>query len=202
MYDYPDTAGFLTAAEKKEVVRRLEHDRNVLADEFDLKYFRHAISDWKIWVHMFITIGIYTPLYSISLFMPTIVKNMNYTNETAQLMTVPPYVAACIFTIGGGLLADRHNQRGIYMIGCNCIAYVFSLPLWLATRTEKLTRPQKLGWLRNLRCHGKQPRPLRRLLPRRLRHLSQRAPRCSLERQQHRRVRQARCRHRHARRLW
>jgi hypothetical protein len=34
----------------------------------------HALKDWKIWVHMFITIGIYTPLYSISLFMPTIVR--------------------------------------------------------------------------------------------------------------------------------
>ena len=106
MQDYPSTAKFLTAEEKVEVAHRLTQDRSSLADEYDTKYMFHALKDWKIWVHMFITIGIYTPLYSVSLFMPTIVKGMfqsslqargyladmhtglGYTNETAQLMTV------------------------------------------------------------------------------------------------------------------
>src|SRR5271169_6439493 len=81
MQDYPDTAKFLTIEEKKEVQRRLEADRSFLADEFDIKYFFHAIKDWKIWVHMFITIGVYTPLYSISLFLPTIVSSLGFSNN-------------------------------------------------------------------------------------------------------------------------
>lgn len=124
MHDYPDTAKFLTNDERKEVQRRLTLDRSSLADEFDMKFFMHAVTDWKIWVHMFITIGIYTPLYSVSLFLPTIVKNLGYTNNTAQLMTVPPYVVACVFCISGGYLADKHKQRGIYMIFFNLLAYV------------------------------------------------------------------------------
>lgn len=76
MHDYPSTAKFLTAEEKIEVVHRLTQDRSSLADEYDRKYMFHALKDWKIWVHMFITIGIYTPLYSVSLFMPTIVKGL------------------------------------------------------------------------------------------------------------------------------
>lgn len=71
---------------------------------------------------MLITIGIYTPLYSFSLFLPTIVKVMGYTNEQSQLMTVPPYVFACICTIGGGYLADRKGQRGIFMIFFCCLS--------------------------------------------------------------------------------
>jgi nitrate/nitrite transporter NarK len=122
MNDYPDTARFLSDTEKLEVQRRLKEDRSSLADEFSMKYFWDAVRDWKIWVHMFITIGIYTPLYSFSLFLPTIVKTLGYTNETAQLMTVPPYVVACVFCIGGGLLADKQGQRGIYMIGFNIVA--------------------------------------------------------------------------------
>ncbi|KAF8439207.1 major facilitator superfamily domain-containing protein [Terfezia claveryi] len=114
--DYPETAKFLTQEEKDEVHRRLKLDRTSLADEFNMKYFFHAIQDWKIYIHMLITIGIYTPLYSFSLFLPTIVSAMGHTNNKAQLMTVPPYVAACITTILGGWLADRHKQRGIYMI--------------------------------------------------------------------------------------
>ena len=100
----------------------MKEDRTSLADEFDIKYVKAALQDWKIWVHMFITIGIYTPLYSISIFLPTIVKGLGYTNEVAQLMTVPPYVIACLCTIGGGFLADRHRQRGIYMIGFCLVA--------------------------------------------------------------------------------
>jgi cyanate permease len=122
MYDYPATAKFLTSEEKEEVTRRLEEDRSALTDEFDLKYFWDAIKDWKIWVHMLITIGVYTPLYSISLFLPTIVKGLGYTNENAQLMTVPPYIVACVCCIGGGWMADRHGQRGLYMIFFNCVA--------------------------------------------------------------------------------
>lgn len=116
MYDYPDTAKFLTETEKHEVVRRLEEDRSVLSDEFHLKYMYDAFKDWKIYVHMLITIGIYCPLYSISIFLPTIVAGLGYEKELAQLMTVPPYVVACLFTIGAGFLADKHGQRGIYMI--------------------------------------------------------------------------------------
>lgn len=116
MNDYPDTAKFLTTEEKAEVVQRLEDDRTVLSDSFDLRYMWDAFRDWKIWVHMFITIGIYTPLYSISTFLPTIVKGMGFQDETAQLMTVPPYVVACLFTIGSGFVADKHRQRGLYMI--------------------------------------------------------------------------------------
>jgi len=130
LYDYPtsttgNTPNFLSAEEKTEVIRRLEADRSSLADEWNMRYLWDALKDWKIWVHMFITIGIYTPLYSFSLFLPTIVSSLGYTNpNTAQLMTVPPYVVACFFCISGGILADKHGQRGIYMIFFNCLAII------------------------------------------------------------------------------
>jgi cyanate permease len=127
MYDYPDTAKFLNTEERTEVLRRLEHDRSVLSDEFDTKFMWDAFKDWKIYVHMLITIGIYTPLYSISVFLPTIVRGLGYTNETAQLMTVPPYFVACLFTIAGGWLADRQGQRGIFMIFFCILAYVLRM---------------------------------------------------------------------------
>lgn len=73
---------------------------------------------------MFITVGIYTPLYCISLFLPTIIKNLGYSAEQSQLMTVPPYVVACIFTIGAGYVADKMKQRGIFMLGFELIAII------------------------------------------------------------------------------
>jgi hypothetical protein len=123
MYDYPDTAKFLSQEEKDEVLARLKRDRSSLADEFSMKYFWAAVKDWKIWVHMFITIGVYTGLYSYALFLPTIVRDLGtYNNHTSQLMTVPPYVVACIFCVGAGWYADKAGQRGIFMIFFMCMA--------------------------------------------------------------------------------
>lgn len=87
-----------------------------------MKYFWAAVKDWKIWVHMFITIGVYTPLYSYALFLPTIIADLGYRNTTAQLLSVPPYFVACFFCIAAGWLADRMKQRGIFMIGFMLLA--------------------------------------------------------------------------------
>jgi MFS family permease len=124
MKDYPSTTKFLSEPERAEVLARLKRDRSSLADEFDMKYFWAAIGDWKIWVHMFITIGVYTGLYSYSLFLPTIVRDLGYSDNTAQLMTVPPYVVACFFCVSAGWLADRLGSRGLFMIFFMLMAYV------------------------------------------------------------------------------
>ena len=126
MQDYPATAKFLTQEEREEIQARLKLDRSSLSDEFNLKFFGDAIRDWKIWVHMFITIGIYTGLYSYSLFLPTIINDLGTakTPQIAQLMTVPPYVVACILCVSGGWYADKMGQRGIFMIGFILLAYV------------------------------------------------------------------------------
>lgn len=55
--DYPETAKFLSNEERTEVVSRLKLDRTSLADEYHIKYFWNALKDWKIYVHMVITIG-------------------------------------------------------------------------------------------------------------------------------------------------
>ncbi|XMA13204.1 hypothetical protein WAI453_005995 [Rhynchosporium graminicola] len=122
--DTPESAKFLTTDEKLEINRRLVHDRSDLADEFDMRYFWDALKDWKIYVHMLITIGIYTAVYSFSLFLPTIIRNMGYTNVQAQLLSVPPYVLGCIITIGAGYFADKYKQRAVFMLGCSGTAIV------------------------------------------------------------------------------
>jgi len=73
-------------------------------------------------MNMFITVGVFSPVYSFSLFVPTIIKDMKYSNNAAQLMSVPPYVVACICTIAGSYAADRSRQRGVYILGFQLIA--------------------------------------------------------------------------------
>ena len=66
----------------------------------------------------------FTAVYSFSLFLPTIIRDLGYTNETAQLMTVPPYVVSCFFCLAGGYLSDKVQSRGIQMICFNLVGIV------------------------------------------------------------------------------
>lgn len=106
----------MTPAEKVETRRRLIEDDNNLANEFDLKYAKQALTDWKIYAHMLIALCITTPLYSISLFLPTIIRDMGYKNNNAQLMSAPPYVFACGLTILASAVADKMKQRGVFVL--------------------------------------------------------------------------------------
>ncbi|KAL6704965.1 hypothetical protein ACN47E_007510 [Coniothyrium glycines] len=116
IHDYPATARFLTAKERTEVQRRLEVDHGHLSNDFDMKYVWQAIGDWKIYIFMLICMAGFCPIYSFALFLPTIIKNMGYTANDAQLMSVPPYVCACFFTIAASWYADRIKKRGIFMM--------------------------------------------------------------------------------------
>ncbi|KAH7084246.1 high-affinity nicotinic acid transporter [Paraphoma chrysanthemicola] len=122
IYDYPDTAQFLKPHEREEVERRLRADHGHLSNDFDMKYVWQAIQDWKIYIFMLICMAGFCPIYSFALFLPTIIKNMGYTANDAQLMSVPPYVCACFFTITASWYADRVRRRGIFLMGFQLIA--------------------------------------------------------------------------------
>ncbi|KAJ4984597.1 high-affinity nicotinic acid transporter [Stagonosporopsis vannaccii] len=122
IYDYPATATFLSTKERDEVERRLQEDHGHLSNDFDMKYVWQAIGDWKIYIFMFICMAGFCPIYSFALFLPTIIKNMGYSANDAQLMSVPPYVCACFFTIAASWYADRVRKRGVFMLGFQVIA--------------------------------------------------------------------------------
>ena len=57
------------------------------------------------------------PLYGISLFLPTIIKNLQFTSTSAQLMTVPIYITAAILAVIVALFSDRVGKRSPFVIG-------------------------------------------------------------------------------------
>ncbi|KAM3076807.1 hypothetical protein ACMFMF_004725 [Clarireedia jacksonii] len=77
---------------------------------------------------MFMIIGASSPLYSLSLFLPTVVKDFGYTANSAQLIIVPPYVVACAFTILASYFADKLQQRDIFVLCFQSVTIIgFSL---------------------------------------------------------------------------
>lgn len=61
------------------------------------------------------------PLYGISLFLPTIIKNLGYTSSTAQLLTVPIYITASVLAITVAYYSDRLGKRYPFILVGLCI---------------------------------------------------------------------------------
>lgn len=134
MHDYPETATFLTTAEREYVVRTLHEDSTGLAKHYDRKFVFQALLDYKSWIQVAIYIGNLITVYAISLFLPTIIAALGYANAQAQLLTIPPFVCGCIATIIVGFLSDRYNLRGPFIIGGSFVALLGYIVLY--TQTE------------------------------------------------------------------
>ncbi|KAK7970611.1 hypothetical protein PG996_000960 [Apiospora saccharicola] len=125
VHDFPDNARFLNDTDRARVVRRLKMDQQASAQHEAWKstYLWDALKDWKMWLGMAIYMGCDMPLYAFSLFLPSIVSELGWSGPNgedvirAQLMSVPPYVAAAILTVIVGFVADRTRQRGL----CNIV---------------------------------------------------------------------------------
>jgi MFS family permease len=113
VFDWPDTARFLTPDERIRVQRRLIMDRQGrTAEDFDKRHIYAALKDWKTYGYMVIYMGCLTPLYAFSLFLPTILRGMGHSGTRAQLLSVPPYAVAALLTVSVGFIADRTRWRG------------------------------------------------------------------------------------------
>ncbi|KAL4964238.1 major facilitator superfamily domain-containing protein [Aspergillus stella-maris] len=126
MYDFPETANFLTDEERKYVIFALRNQTNgndafreeVVEEtaKFRGKYVLDALGDWQIYVALFMYWGITCPLYGISFFLPSIIKDLGYTSSTAQLLTVPIYITAAVVAVGGAWLSDRYKKRSPFIL--------------------------------------------------------------------------------------
>jgi MFS family permease len=108
VHDFPDEAKFFSEADRDRVLRHLAQDKQSSArhEEFKMAYVWSALQDWKTYVSMLIYMGPLMPLYSISLFLPTIIANLSFTEKTQiirnQLLSVPPYAGGTVVTIAVG----------------------------------------------------------------------------------------------------
>ncbi|KAF7305963.1 hypothetical protein HMN09_00750700 [Mycena chlorophos] len=134
MYDYPETATFLDESERAEIVAMMREDSLGLATHYDIKFVWQAMGDYKSYLQIAIYMGLLIPVYAIALFTPTIVQELGYTAAQAQLLTVPPFVCGCIATIAIGILSDKYNLRGPFIIGPAFVSLIGYIVLYTQTK--------------------------------------------------------------------
>ncbi|KAG9315896.1 major facilitator superfamily domain-containing protein [Chiua virens] len=119
MYDYPETASFLTETERSYLIQLMRNDSLGLATHYHWRFVVQALTDYKIYLQFFLYIGVVIPSYGITLFTPTIIKDLGFSATNAQLLSVPPFVISSIVTILFGFWSDKYQIRGPYVItGC------------------------------------------------------------------------------------
>ncbi|KAB8227124.1 putative MFS nicotinic acid transporter Tna1 [Aspergillus alliaceus] len=134
IHDFPETAKFLTDEERKYVIHMLRTQSTggaaAESSEFRMQYVIDALLDWQIYVSLFVYWGITCPLYGISFFLPSIIKDLGYTSSTAQLLTVPIYITAAVVAVVAAWLSDRRKQRSpfiLFFMGLIAIGFIIVL---------------------------------------------------------------------------
>ncbi|KAM0258565.1 hypothetical protein ACHAQJ_003736 [Trichoderma viride] len=139
VHDFPDEAKFLSKDDRMRVLYRLKQDKQSSAEHesFRMEYFWAAVTDWKTYAGMLVYMGPLMPLYSFSLFLPSIIQNMSFTTKSAviknQLLSVPPYAVAAVTTVAAGLWSDRVQKRAIFNIFISLIGIAGFIMLMAST---------------------------------------------------------------------
>ncbi|KAG2064295.1 MFS general substrate transporter [Suillus decipiens] len=143
--DRPESTQFLTAAERKIAIRRM--NRGTSGDFGAVVHQSHVIAafqDWRaspsicifIYVGGVIYFGLNCALASLSAFLPTIIGTMGHENAMAQLMTVPPYAMAGFVLMATSYSSDRLQIRGPLLVCTSGIGGLGYMILLGATRQQ------------------------------------------------------------------
>ncbi|CAO1638965.1 unnamed protein product [Sympodiomycopsis kandeliae] len=124
-----EEANFLTAKEKQYMEDRLRYDGSDIPmnDEYQHKFVIAALTDWKTWIALLACIAGVCPLGSVAITLPYILKaSLGYSAIDSQLMTVPIYACAAVFTLIFAYLSDRYQRRTLFF----CLGVTISAIGW------------------------------------------------------------------------
>jgi hypothetical protein len=98
--NYPDKSHFLNDNERAFIQQRLTIDRDLTTSEgFTWANVAGALTDYKVWLYALAYHSMSLPLYTLSLFLPTIITNLGYTAAAAQVILSPTNLLKPILTV-------------------------------------------------------------------------------------------------------
>ncbi|KAJ2892328.1 hypothetical protein MKZ38_009999 [Zalerion maritima] len=121
----PGTAQFLTPREQRIAVVRLAREHAADPDEHvEPKHVKRALLCIHNYTCAFGFFLINVTVQGLSLFMPTILNQFDWSTTKSQLLTVPPYVAACLVAIAVAFASDKTHQRGAWLAGFSILGII------------------------------------------------------------------------------
>lgn len=120
----PQDTRFLSGPEKQAAVERLRRDNNSCEanNSISKSDVVEALKEPLHYLYMILYFCVITPMQSISLSMPLIVRGLGYEGVRANLMSAPPFVIACLFTLLISYRSDRTASRSWFIILSSVVA--------------------------------------------------------------------------------
>ncbi|KAI0325815.1 MFS general substrate transporter [Cubamyces sp. BRFM 1775] len=118
LVDFPDTATFLTPEERAYVAHKKKYDNSSVGEEehFELRQLWETLTDWRVIVCALINMSVITPVYGITLFLPSIINGFGFNTVISQLLSVPPYVVATAVVVGWSKWSDNVKRRSPFIL--------------------------------------------------------------------------------------
>lgn len=131
----PATCGNLTEREKMIAAERLLREHRAQPEEKvtweDVKRAVCSIHNYTCAFGFFL---INITVQGLSVFLPTILRDLKWTNTQAQLYSVPPYLCACVLGVAVAYISDKTRRRGIYLAGFSLLTITgFAILRWQTT---------------------------------------------------------------------
>lgn len=117
LVDFPDRSSFLTEEQKTLVQTRIHRDRgDAEHDPMTKAKFISYMLEPKIWLYglWFGTTTLTT--YSMSYFLPRILRSMGFDETMSQVLLAPPYVWAVIPAVLHATIADKYKNMRAWMM--------------------------------------------------------------------------------------
>lgn len=138
LQDSIERSKWLDPEEKRFLRTRLSMDRQGRdKGPFKKLYLKQALTDYKIYMLAFIYFADAVATYSLSFALPSIIRQLGYTSANAQLLTIPVYVAAAIYTVLIAVQADKTRQRAKFVL-IPYLTAIAGLIICLATPQPRL----------------------------------------------------------------
>ncbi|CAK7894633.1 high-affinity nicotinic acid transporter [[Candida] anglica] len=136
--DFPEEARFLNANERAFLKEKLAiHSGTESGFEIKINYKDTArcFKDYLIWLPALAYFGLIIPSYGYAYFAAIIIKQMGYTDVSAQAHSVYPWLAA--FGVGNivSFISDRFKMRLPFALGMSCMA-IAGLAMVLASKVS------------------------------------------------------------------
>ncbi|CAE6477456.1 unnamed protein product [Rhizoctonia solani] len=113
----PESTRWLSEEERKIATERLQREVQAEARSINWDHVRMSLLDYKTWMVSILYQSLNVALSSISVFLPTIIRTLGYTNAKAQLMSVPPYACAGVIMLIAAKSSDQLRLRGPFVAG-------------------------------------------------------------------------------------
>ncbi|KAN0135409.1 major facilitator superfamily [Lactarius tabidus] len=120
----PETAKFLTEEERQFIIQTLADDSNGQATHFSPKFVWQALADWKTYPHALMYMCAAISSIAVSLFAPTIVHDLGFSANKAQLLSAPIFCLGGISTYIVGIWSDSVKLRGPFIAGCALVSMI------------------------------------------------------------------------------